>query len=127
VDAVCSLRLSEDDLKRKKEAFNENALSLASLKISERQVQQDRNTLLTAERSLRYWKLADKEIDDIKAEAKTIIDQKKVRTVDDDMKWARVEIRVPKFKLKNGAGKEFDPTTELTVVEKNTHLNDMLD
>ena len=55
-----------------------------------------------------------------KAEAKIIQDQKKVRSADDEMKWARVEIRVPWFDKAN-------PKRELVVVEKNTNLGDWVD
>jgi membrane fusion protein, heavy metal efflux system len=120
VDAICALRLSEDTLKRYEELFRQGATSLASLRAGERQVQADSNTLLTAERSLKMWKLEKQEIDEIKAEAIIILDQKKVRSADSEMKWARVEVRVPFYDKDN-------PNRELVVVEKNTNLNDMVD
>jgi membrane fusion protein, heavy metal efflux system len=120
VDAISGLRLSQDNLRRHEELFRNGAMTLATLKADERQVQADSNTLLTAERSLKMWKLTGKEIDEIKAEAKIIHEQKKVRSADDEMKWARVEIRVPCFD-------ERDPNKELVIVEKNTNINDMVD
>jgi membrane fusion protein, heavy metal efflux system len=120
VDAICALRLSEDTLKRYEELHRQGAMSLASLKAGERQVQADSNTLLTAERSLKMWKLEKEEIDEIKAEANVIHDQKKARSADNEMKWARVEVRVPFFDREN-------PDRELVVVEKNTNLGDMVD
>jgi multidrug efflux pump subunit AcrA (membrane-fusion protein) len=127
VDAVCALRLSQDNQRRYEELYSKGAISLAAVKAGERQVQQDSGTLLTAERSLRMWKLTNEEIEEIKAEAKIIHDQKKVRSADDEMKWARVEIRVPKFLYDPFDPKKLDPHTELTIVEKNTNINDMLD
>ena len=120
VDAICALRLSQDTLSRYEELYQKGAMGLSSLKAAERQVQADSNTLLTAERSLKMWKLEPHEIEEIKAEAKIIHDQKKVRSADDEMKWARVEIRVPWFDKAN-------PDRELVLVEKNTNINDMVD
>jgi cobalt-zinc-cadmium efflux system membrane fusion protein len=120
VDAVCALRLSQETLKRYEDLHQKGAMALASVKIAERQVQADSNSLLTAERSLKMWKLEKQEIEEIKAEANVIHDQKKSRSADDEMKWARVEIKVPWFDKTN-------PNRELIVVEKNTNLNDMVD
>lgn len=125
VDAISALRLSQGAYERAKKVFDEGALSEGSYKQFERQRQADFNTMLTAERSLRFWKLTDKEIDVIKAEAALIAEEKKIRLLEDEVKWARVEIRAPIFK-KDGDGKP-DPKVWLTVVEKNTNLNDMLD
>ncbi|HWY86478.1 MAG TPA: hypothetical protein VNX28_07135 [Gemmataceae bacterium] len=120
VDAICALRLSQDTLDRYEDLYQKGAMGLSGLKFAERQLQADSNTLLTAERSLKMWKLEPHEIEEIKAEAKIIHDQKKVRSADDEMKWARVEIRVPWFDKAN-------PNRELVVVEKNTNINDMVD
>jgi cobalt-zinc-cadmium efflux system membrane fusion protein len=120
VDAICALRLSQDTLTRYDDLYQKGAMTLSSLKAAERQVQADSNTLLTAERSLKMWKMESQEIEEIKAEAKIIHDQKKARSADDEMKWARVEIRVPWFD-------KASPNRELVVVEKNTNINDMVD
>jgi cobalt-zinc-cadmium efflux system membrane fusion protein len=120
VDAICAVRLSQDTLTRYEDLYQKGAMTLSSLKLAERQLQADSNTLLTAERSLKMWKLDKQEIDVIKAEAKIIQDQKKARSADDEMKWARVEIKVPWFDKAH-------PGRELVVVEKNTNINDMVD
>jgi cobalt-zinc-cadmium efflux system membrane fusion protein len=124
VDALCSLRLSQETLKRQHNIFEDGALSLAAIKSSERQVQGDSNAVLTAERTLKMWKMTDREIQAIKDEAQIIHDQKKVRTAENEMRWARVEIQVPRFL--NG---DQDPAKKLNlvVVEKNTNVNDMVD
>ena len=119
VDAICSLRLSKDTLERQSKVYQEGALSVATLKGSERQVQADSNAVLTAERSLKMWKLSNEEIQAIKDEASIIADQMKTRSSDQEKNWARVEIRVPRF--------NDNPNTELVVVEKNTCINDMVD
>jgi multidrug efflux pump subunit AcrA (membrane-fusion protein) len=121
VDAIGNLHISARDLARKEEGYTMGVVSQVQLDQSQRQVQLDKNALLTAERSLRFWKLTDKEIADIKAEAQDLIDRKTPRTIESEMKWARVEIRAPKFRTEAGAN------TLLTVVEKNTGLNDMVD
>lgn len=122
VDAISNLRLSSVTLDDQRKLFNQGAIPLAVLRASERQEQLDRNALHTAERSLKTWKLTEKEIAEIKSEAEKIaIEREKgrVKSVDDEMKWAWVEMYAPKFSQ--------DPNRDLVVVEKNTHLNDMLD
>src|SRR6516225_1974464 len=57
VDAISALRLSQDTLDRQFELFKDGGLPLAALKVAERQVQGDNNTLLTAERTLRMWRM----------------------------------------------------------------------
>jgi cobalt-zinc-cadmium efflux system membrane fusion protein len=122
VDALSNLALSKDKLERQNEAWRKAAISLATLKDTERQVQLDSNAVLTAERSLKFWKLTKEEIQTIKDEAKIIQETKKVRDADQEMKWARVEIQVPKVLTYDDPKK-----LNLVVVEKNTNLNDMLD
>ena len=121
VDAIVNLRLSQDSVERQSKLFAEGAISLAGIKQSEQKMQLDINAVMTAERTLRMWKLADDEIKTIKDEANTIHDQKKKRDVVKEVqKWARVEVTVPRF-LPN------QPDRELTILEKNTHVNDMVD
>jgi cobalt-zinc-cadmium efflux system membrane fusion protein len=122
VDALCALRLSQDSFARQTKIFQDGAMSLAALNVTARQVQADSGAVLTAERTLRMWKLTDEEIQAVKAEAQIISDQKKVRTADNEMRWARVEIQVPKFLNEDLAQK-----CCLAVVEKNTNVNDMVD
>jgi cobalt-zinc-cadmium efflux system membrane fusion protein len=123
VDAMCSLQLSRDTLARQYDLFKDGALSLAAIKASERQVKGDTNAVHTAELLLKMWKLSEQEIHDIKAEAQTISDQKKVRSTDYEQRWARVEIKVPRFH----DAKDPSAKLNLVVVEKNTNVNDMVD
>jgi cobalt-zinc-cadmium efflux system membrane fusion protein len=119
VDAISNLTLSQDTLNRQNQISKEGGTSLATIRASERQVKLDRNALLTAERSLKMWKLSDEELKAIQDEAKLIAEEKKNRSADEEKNWARVEIRVPRF--------SDNPNAELVVVEKNTNLNDMVD
>jgi cobalt-zinc-cadmium efflux system membrane fusion protein len=129
VDAITNVRLSQDRLDRQAKTFAEGALSRASYLEAERQLRLDRNAELTAERTLRMWKLGDDEIRKIREEANSIHDEKKVRSAVEETKWARVEIRTPKYAyVYNARGeKELDPDVKLTVVEKNTNVIDMVD
>jgi cobalt-zinc-cadmium efflux system membrane fusion protein len=124
VDAMSSLRLSEDLLRRNAKLFEKGALPEAAYRASERQVQADRIALLTAERTLKMWKLSAAEIKAIKDEAQEIIkltlDPAKKRDLDAEVKkWARVEIKAPIFTTERNR--------ELYVVEKNVNLVQMVD
>jgi cobalt-zinc-cadmium efflux system membrane fusion protein len=119
VDALNGLRFSQAALERQNNLYKTGATSLSAYLAAERQVQSDSNAVLMAERTLKMWKLTDEEVADIKAEAKLILDQKKVRDPEREKLWARVEVRVPQFSADSGK--------ELVVVEKNTHLGDMVD
>jgi cobalt-zinc-cadmium efflux system membrane fusion protein len=119
VDALCAQRLSKETLERSQDLFNKGALPLAALKQAERQLQADTGAVLTAERTLRIWKLTDKEIDTVKKEAQDIMDLKKVRDPKEEQNWARSDVQVP-FLLN-------DPRKKLVVVEKNINYGEMVD
>jgi multidrug efflux pump subunit AcrA (membrane-fusion protein) len=124
VDAICSLKLSEDVLNRQYKLFQDGATSIALLNQAKRQVQADKNSVNTAERTLLIWRLDDEEIKKIKEEAARIgdmvLENKDNRNAAEEAKkWARVEVKVPIYAK--------DPTRELVVVEKNTSLGDMVD
>jgi multidrug efflux pump subunit AcrA (membrane-fusion protein) len=74
---------------------------------------------LTAERTLKMWKLSDSDITEIKAEANDIHDQKKLRAAELEKKWARVDIKVPDVRG--------DANRTLVVLAKNTNINDFVD
>ena len=119
VDAMCALNLSQNQLKRYAKLFQDGALPESVYRAQERQVQADSGAVLTAKRTLKMWKLNDQEIADIEAEAKKIIDLKKIRDPDVEKKWAEVYMKVPRFSQ--------DPNTKLVVVEKNVNLGQMVD
>jgi len=128
VDAISQLSMSEPMLERQKAAFYDAALSLGTLAMTERGVKGDWSTYNAAERSLRMWKLTDDEIKQLKEEAKKLLDKSDKRNAAEvAARWARVEIRVPKFLFDPSDPKKLAPNTELTIVEKNTNINDMLD
>jgi cobalt-zinc-cadmium efflux system membrane fusion protein len=123
VDAISALSLSQPAYERQKLLFRQGATSLTELDTALRQYRGDSNSLATAERSLLMWKLTPEEMDAIRKEAKEIADlivAGKVRPTDMANKWPRVEIKVPWFD-------KSQPDRELTIVEKNTCMNDMLD
>jgi cobalt-zinc-cadmium efflux system membrane fusion protein len=110
VDALNNLRWSKDTLARETKTYEEGALSVATLRAAERQVRLDTNALLTAERTLRMWKLTDEEIEAIKREAGSIEEAK--RDPKKETAWARVEVKAPH---------------DGVIVEKNTNLGDWVD
>jgi multidrug efflux pump subunit AcrA (membrane-fusion protein) len=123
VDAISALRLSQDALQRQEKLFYEGALPLATYEQAKRQVRADNNSLLTAERTLRMWKLTDTEIEALRAEANEIIDSKKPRNIVDEVqRWAYVPVKVPVFD-QTQEGKE----RKLTILEKNTNVGDIVD
>jgi cobalt-zinc-cadmium efflux system membrane fusion protein len=119
VDAVSALRLSKEALDRAIGLSGKGALSEASLKAAERQVELDTNGYNTALRSLKMWKLSDKEIDKLKKEAQTLSEHKKRRGTDEEVNWARVEIKAPIV--------GDDPKRELVIIEKNVTLGEVVD
>jgi cobalt-zinc-cadmium efflux system membrane fusion protein len=123
VDAISAVALSKATYDRQNDLFEKGAFSWGGLQASLKQLRLDSNALATAERSLKMWKLTPDEIEAIRKEAaeiaKLVVDGK-LRDTDREAQWARVEIRVPWFDKEH-------PDRELTVVEKNTNLNDMLD
>jgi cobalt-zinc-cadmium efflux system membrane fusion protein len=119
VDAICALRLSKDQLVRYEKLYRDGAIPLAVYKAQERQVQGDSGSVLTAKRTLKMWRLTDSEIKEVEDEANKIIDLKLVRNADYEKKWAEVYITIPKVAS--------DPKFELTLVEKNVNLHQMVD
>ena len=121
VDALVNLNLSKESLERQQQMYKDAVIPYAALKQAERTMQLDSNAAMTAERTLRMWKLGDAEIQAIKDKAHVIHDQKLKRDVVKEVEeWARVEIKAPEFGPKNAR-------SDLTIVEKNTHLGDMVD
>jgi membrane fusion protein, heavy metal efflux system len=124
VDATCNLILSQDALDRQYKLSAQGATTITAVKLAEKQVQNDKNALSTAERTLIIMRLSDDELAAIKAEAKRIaelaLDEKTVRNIKEEAyRWARVEVRAPKF--------SDDPAAEMMIVEKNVGLGDMVD
>jgi membrane fusion protein, heavy metal efflux system len=119
VDAVISYRNSAETVERQSELLKNGSISLANFKASEKQLQSDANAVLTAERTLKIWKMTDEEIADIKKEANIIHDQKKTRDSSQEKEWAKLIVTAPKFSA--------NPNQELVVIEKNTSIGDLVD
>ena len=110
IDAIIDLRRDSSKLKDLEKAYYEGVVSATSYFEAQRTVRKDLSARNAAERTLRIWKLNDKEIDAIKKEAETIQEDK--RDPKKEMNWARVEVRAP---------------NDGVIVEKNTHLGDWVD
>ena len=119
VDAISALRLSKKALTRYADLMQKGAGNVTSFNAAERQVELDTNTYNTAERSLKMWRLPKEEIDKLKEEAQALSEQTKRRSTDEEVNWARVEIKAPKF--------SDDPKRELVIIEKNATLGEVVD
>jgi membrane fusion protein, heavy metal efflux system len=124
VDALCSLKLSQDALERQRDLWKNGGTSIAQLKQTERQVEADKLAYFSAERKLYTWKVDEDEIKKIKQEAERIggmiLENKDIRDPAEEAKrWARVEVRLQK------SGR--DSNRELVIVEKNTNIGDFVD
>ncbi len=110
IDSLIDLRRDEAKLKELEGLWQKGSTSAASVYEAQRTVQKDRNQANAAERTLRMWKLDDKEISEIKHEAATIHEAK--RDPRKEMNWARAEVRAPH---------------DGVLVEKNTNLGAWVD
>jgi RNA polymerase sigma factor (sigma-70 family) len=110
VDALCKLHLSQATLDRLRKLWEEGALPKAALNGAEKQLQADANARLTAERTLRMWKVTDEEVQELRHEIDHILKNAGKRDAKKEARWARVEIRAP---------------ADGTVVEKNAHVGDV--
>ncbi len=131
LDAISKLRLDQDILHKYEKLYEQGALPERSLHDAERNVEADRIALNAAELTLRSWRLTDKEIKDIHAEAERLAGQisRGVKVKEDPeawKQWARVEVRAPfngTVVEKNfGAGAIVDTSTNLFIVSDLSHL-----
>ncbi len=124
VDALLTLRLSHDHLERLRKLADAAVVSESTVRSAERQLLVDQAAVFTAERALRFMKLTDNAIQAVRDEAKALGEAMKGKEFVRDakaeaLKWATVEIRVPKL--------SDDPRQELTIVERNIGLGDLVD
>jgi cobalt-zinc-cadmium efflux system membrane fusion protein len=110
IDSIIDLRRDTAKMQDLEKLYFEGAGSKAAWLEAVRTVQKDLSARNAAERTLRIWKLNDKEIDAIKKEAETIQEDK--RDPKKEMNWARVEVRAP---------------NDGVIVEKNTHVGGWVD
>jgi cobalt-zinc-cadmium efflux system membrane fusion protein len=120
VDAVQDLRLSKNTLERQQKLLEEGTISLQTLEATKRQFLKDTGALNTAERTLRIYKYTEKDIDDLKKEANSYLEQNRPRNLDEEVRrWARVDVPVPVDKN--------NPNREYVVLEMNTNIGDFVD
>jgi len=112
VDALVKLALDEERLRDRQEAYNRGAFPEDTLNQTRTEVATDRNNVARIERTLRTWKVTEEEMDLVKEEARRVAQGKKQRDAKKELEWAKVEVRAP-----------FDGT----IVEKNTHVGNMVD
>jgi membrane fusion protein, heavy metal efflux system len=112
IDAISQLRLDQETLDRYEELARSGSISEVAIRGQRRQVEADRITLATAERTLRSWKLSEEEIEAIRADADRLRQPAKPADKEKDRDWAKVEVRA------RSAG---------TVVERNLAPGDIVD
>jgi len=110
VDALSHLHTDEETLHRLEALYKENGTSERSLREQERNVEADRIAAERAERTLRSWRLTDKEINAVRDEADRIRKHESSKTPPED--WAKVEVRA----WQSGV-----------ILEKNITLGDIVD
>ncbi len=112
VDALSALRVDERTYEVLKKLEAEGAVSHYQVEQGRRAVEADLNRVAAAERTLRTWRVPEKEIDDVKEEARRIVERQGKRDPAKEKAWPRVEVIAP-----------FDGI----VVEKNVALGDFVD
>jgi multidrug efflux pump subunit AcrA (membrane-fusion protein) len=119
VDAISALRLSKGALARYADLMEKGAGNVTSFKAAERQVELDTISYNNALRSLKMWKLPNEEIEKLKKEAQLLSEKRQGRGTDEEVNWARVEIKAPRFCD--------DPKRELVIIEKNVTQGEVVD
>jgi cobalt-zinc-cadmium efflux system membrane fusion protein len=112
VDALSQLKVDQESLDKLEALYEKGGVPEATVRQWRRNVESDRNAINRAERTLRIWKLTDKEIQEIYDEADRIRQRGGRRDREKEKGWARVEVRAP------FAG---------TIVEKNVTENEIVD
>jgi cobalt-zinc-cadmium efflux system membrane fusion protein len=95
IDALVKLRYDDMLLKNLEDLLKMGATPPATVKIQRETVGLDRNAVTKAEKTLRTWRVSDKEIDAIKEEAKRVYEHKGQRDVEKETEWAKVEVKAP--------------------------------
>jgi cobalt-zinc-cadmium efflux system membrane fusion protein len=99
IDALIDLHRDTEYLEKLKKGFQEGVVSESRFYEQQRTVRHDINAANAAERTLRMWKLSDKEIQELHQEAARIEEEAKQnegrRDARKEMEWAKVEIRAP--------------------------------
>jgi cobalt-zinc-cadmium efflux system membrane fusion protein len=112
VDALSQLKADQDTLDRYEQLYREGAIPEGQLRQQRRAVETDLIAVNRAERTLRVWRLDDRELQGLRDEAQRIRQRGGKRDPREERDWARVEVRAP------FAG---------AVVEKNVSVGDIVD
>jgi cobalt-zinc-cadmium efflux system membrane fusion protein len=112
VDALSQLKTDQDTLDQYEKLDRQGAIPEGQLRQQRRAVESDLNAVNRAERTLRVWRLGDREIQELRDEAGRIRERGGRRDPEKEREWARVEVRSPL------AG---------VVVEKNVSVGDIVD
>jgi cobalt-zinc-cadmium efflux system membrane fusion protein len=111
VDAVSKLKVDREYLDRIK-SLTEGILAKKQIADAEAAVRADENAISRAVDTLRSWRLPEKEIEAIKAEAERLTSGEARRELTAGKTWARVEIRAPFAGI---------------LIEKNTNVRNVVD
>jgi membrane fusion protein, heavy metal efflux system len=112
VDAVSQLRLDQENLEGIEDLYKRGATTEVVVRQARRNVEQDRIAVARAERTLRTWRLAEEEIEDVRSEAEKVIARKGERDREKEKSWARVDLK---------------SRIDGTIVEKNLAVGDIVD
>jgi cobalt-zinc-cadmium efflux system membrane fusion protein len=112
VDALSQLRTDKDTLDRLEELYKGGAVPEVQVRQARRAYESDLTAVSRAERTLRVWRVPEKEINAVREEAERIRQRGGKRDPDTERNWARVDVNAP-----------FDGT----VVEKNVTVGDIVD
>ena len=110
---LSQLALDEKTLEGLEEAYKKGAVPLQSTREARQKVENDKVNVDAARRTLRSYRLTDKEIDDLEKEIREILRKgRKVQDSEEWKRWARVEVRAP---------------IDGTILEKNLALGALVD
>jgi cobalt-zinc-cadmium efflux system membrane fusion protein len=116
VDAISQYRLDQEQMEKLEALYQQGATSEAAVRQARVAVEHDLNAIARARRTLRAWRLTDKEIKQVEDEADRIAERRKKTVSDKDWdketQWARVEVRAPFSGL---------------IVERNVSVGDLVD
>ena len=112
IDALSQLRVDEDSLQRISRALSDGAIPDRLLQDAQRKVESDRIAVGRAVRTLQSWRIAQEEIDAVRAEAVRLAGGKAQQREQLVQQWARLEVRSPL------AG---------VVIERNVTLGELVD
>lgn len=95
VDALSRWKLDVETRDQLQRLYQKGAVPERSVREADRNVEGDIIAVEKARRTLRAWRLTDKEIEEIEKEADRVRLRKGIRDEETEKQWARVEIRAP--------------------------------